>query len=332
MRFILLILLLGSHLLNGATVEQMKKESRHALVIANSVDQGVPEDTNVRSAKKMEVFLHQKGFQVVAAYDQDREALIKTYRKFDRQLPSNGVIAVVYSGCIIAHDGRSWIVPPGMDMDDIAQLKRTAVSLDFLVEKLQRHSPRVTLAFIDGYHFTLINNSTEKRSLLRAFSDIKQTDTFVEYNQGAKPWMFAFVKRRVGERKESVEALARKLRSNGVRTHIAQQEFYFNVPDKIISPEDAAWQQARTAHSVQGYASFVSAFPKSKYISEAKGRIETIREEAARKLMMVEESNVAAENNISIEKNTTDILMLKSVETNSTKDLEIPAQKEPELL
>lgn len=327
MRIILPILLLGFQLLGGVTVEQMKQESRFALVIASSISRGSGlSDTNVRSAQKMEAFLRQKGFKVITAYEQDREELIKTYRKFDRQLPSHGVVAVVYSGNIITHQHRSWIVPPALDMDDLSQLKRIALSLDYLVEKLQRHTPRVMLTFVDGYQYTSGTDNTSKRSLLRIFSDIKHVDLFAAYSHGVNPWMLPYVVKQVGGRETSIEALAAKLQQKGVETLIAQKEFYFNVPDKIISPEDAAWQRARTFNSVESYAAFVRAFPTSKYVPLADERVETMQAETKKMQLFLDDANMSAESNMTVEtngtaeKNTTELPKVENIDSNNTSD------------
>jgi len=278
MRIFFLFLFLGASLLFSATVEQMKSEKRYALVIANGLVTETGDDKAVASAQALASFLKSKGFKTVTAFNLDRGELIKTFRSFDKELTPNAVITLVYSGRMVVHDAQAWILPARMKLEGLPQLRLSAVSFDFLLQKLQRHTPRVSIGLIDAFAYGGKPNTTDGELILDAIKDVKEADSLVRWNgKAASSPLFGHVAGDVGNGHDDMDSLADKLSKAGVHSRIAAADFYFNVPAKLLTPADKAWQRAETKNSIVGYEAFLIAYPDSAYTQTATGRINTLK-------------------------------------------------------
>jgi len=282
MRYLLLLLVVGNILLFSATVEQMKNEKRYAFIIANGLVSETADDKAVASAKTLESFFKAKGFETVTAYNLDRAELIKTFRAFEKQVEPNGVIALVFSGRIVSYTGQSWMLPAAMNLEALNQLRLSAVSFNFLLTKLQSHSPRIMLGLIDGYYYGVKKNSTSADTILSSMSSIKEAGLLIKWNDTAKSSsFFPTFEKTVGNAEDDIAEIADKMARAGVYQRISEDDFYFNVPSKIMTPADKAWQRAAAKNSVVGYEAFLIAFPDSKYKQTATDRIAALNTKAS---------------------------------------------------
>ncbi|WP_345969828.1 SUMF1/EgtB/PvdO family nonheme iron enzyme [Sulfurimonas sp. HSL1-6] len=278
MRTIFFFLFLGVSLLFSATVEQMKSEKRYALVIANGLTTETNDDRAVSSAQALASFLKSKGFTTVTAFNLDRAELIKTFRSFDKGITPNAVITLVYSGRMVVHDSQAWMMPARMKLEGLPQLRLSAVSFDFLLQKLQRHTPRVSLGVVDAFRYSGKANTTDGELILDAVKDVKEADTLVRWNgKSVSSPLFGHLMQTVGKGHDDMDALADKLSKAGVHSRIAAADFYFNVPAKLLTPADKAWQRAEAKNSVVGYEAFLIAYPESVYNQTAANRINALK-------------------------------------------------------
>ncbi len=283
MRFLILVLMMSVSLLFAATVEQMKSEKRYALVIANGLVSETTEDKAVASAQALVSFLKSKGFKTVTAFNLDRGELIKTFRTFDREVSPDAVVMIVYSGRMIVHDAQAWILPAGMKLEGLPQLRLAAVSFDFLLQKLQRHTPRVSLGVVDAFRYGSTPNTTDAEHILEATRDVKEADRLVHWNGStASSPFFGQLIRTAGNGHDDMDGLADKLSKAGVNCRIAAADFYFNVPTELQMPVDKAWQRAEAKNSAVGYEAFLIAFPDSAYKQSAISRIDALQAKAKR--------------------------------------------------
>ena len=274
MRFLFLLLTLGNILLFSATVEQMKGEKRYAFIIANGVVSETGDDKVVVSAKGLEAFLKSKGFQTVAAYNLDRADLIKTFRAFDKKIEPNAVIVLAYGGRAVTYDGQTWMLPAAMNLEGLDQLRLAAVSFNFLLTKVQSHRPRITIGLLDGFYYTAAKNETDSARILSSMKGIKDKNLLVQWNGKARSSdFFPRLAKTVGNEEEDIAIVADKLERGGAGQSISEEDFYFNVPSKILTPADKAWQRAANKNTVLSYEAFLIAFPDSKYKQTAQERI-----------------------------------------------------------
>ncbi|MEJ2499666.1 MAG: SUMF1/EgtB/PvdO family nonheme iron enzyme [Campylobacterales bacterium] len=278
MRHIFLFFVLGVALLFSATVEQMKSEKRYAFVVANGLASETEDDKAVASAKEMASFLKAKGFDTVTAYNLDRADLIKTFRSFDRKISPNSVVALVYSGRMVTYNSQAWLLPAAMELESVEQLRLAAVSFDFLLMKLQRRSPRVTLGVVDAYRYDGKKNTTNGDRILAVLKGVKESNVLVKWNGGADhSTFFRRLTRSVGSNKDDMDAVAETLAKSGAKYRIAEADFYFNVPNRLLTRADKAWQRAEAKNSIVGYEAFLIAFPNSGYKKTAEKRIAGLR-------------------------------------------------------
>jgi len=285
MRFLFFFLVIGIALLNAATVEQMKSEKRFAFVIANGRGSDPANDPAVASAKALASFFETKGFETVTAYNMDRAELIKTFRTFEKELKPDAVVALAYSGRMIAHGSQAWILPARMQLESLEQLRLSAVSYDFLLRKLQRQVPRVILGFVDAYRFADKPNTTDGGLILKATGRVEASDVFVRWNgDAARSPFFGRLIKHAGGTSDDMEGLAEALAGDGVHARISEAAFYFNVPARVLTPADKAWHRAELQNSVVGYEAFAIAFPDSAFKPAALKRIEALKakQEAAK--------------------------------------------------
>lgn len=284
MRLFLAFFLLASSWLFSATVEQMKQEPRHVFIVANGLQNEMDEDKLVQSAKKAERYFASKGFKITIAYNLDRAELIKRFRAFDKSVRQNGVVAVVYAGRLITYNSQTWVLPADLKLESLDQLRLSAVSLNFILNKLQRHSPRVTFAVVDGYRYTGKENKTDAKRIVTSLAGVKETDSLVHWSKGMRDsGMLRLLVKQAGRSTESIESIAKGLSKSGVLSRVAVPDFYFNVPSSILSPLDKAWKRAEAKNSIVGYEAFLIAFPDSKYKQTAIDRIDVFnaRQKAA---------------------------------------------------
>lgn len=275
MKIVSLIFLMLTTSLLAVSVDELKQEPRNVFIIANGVQSETEDDKVIRSAKQLERYMASKGFEVTTAYNQSRADLIKTFRAFDKRVKRGGVISLVYAGRVITHDAQTWMLPAEMELEGVNQLRLSAVSLNFILNKLQRHSPRMTLAVIDGYRYTGKKNDTDASRILASLADIKETDILVHWSKEVNDsGMLRLLAKRAGNSTESIGTLAKGLSKNGIVSRIDVPDFYFNVPSSILSPLDKAWKRAEAKNSIVGYEAFLIAFPDSKYKQTAIDRIE----------------------------------------------------------
>ncbi len=280
MRYIMLLLVTAMTVFSAVSVKEMKKEKRYALLIANGLQAETDTDAAVKAAKRMETFLKQKHFKVTTAFNLNRSDLIKTFRKFDNQIDPNSVVAIVYSGRIIVDDDQSWLLPASLELESLRQLRLGAVSLNLLLGKLERHSPRLSLSLLDGYRYRDVKNGTSAERISAALRIFKSNDLLLHWSKGDRYSGFFDRMIRAAERsKEDIETIAKRLEHTGVLSSIAVAEFYFNIPDRILSDVDKAWARAETKNSIVGYEAFLIAFPESPYKQRAIDRIETLNRE-----------------------------------------------------
>ena len=274
MRFLFLFFTLGSALLFSATVAQMKNEKRYAFVIANGVTSETGEDKVVAAAMDMESFLKTKGFETASAYNLDRAALIKKFRTFEKKLEPNAAVVLVYGGRVVTYDGQTWMLPAAMNLEGLNQLRLAAVSFNFLLTKAQTHRPRITIGLIDAYAYSATKNETDAEQMISSMKGIKEKDILVQWNGKTQSSdFFARMVKTVGNEEDDIVVIAEKMEGTGTGQAIAQEDFYFNVPNTIMTPTDKAWQRAEKKNTPVSYEAFLIAFPDSKYKKTAEERI-----------------------------------------------------------
>lgn len=293
MRFFVWVVLVST-VLFSASVEQMKQEKRYAFIVANGLKSETDSDSAVVSAKKLQSYMESKGFQTVTVYNQTRADLIKSFRSFDRNIQPHSVIAVVYSGRTVTYDGQTWLLPAAMDLESLNQLRLSAVSLNFLLDKFRRHSPRVVMGIMDVHRYSGHPNDTDGATILASLKTMKETDLLLHFDAAnTASSFFPSMVVAIGNKVESLATIAGKLGRNGALSRVSDEAFYFNVPNKLLSDVDKAWNRAVEKNSVVGYEAFLIAFPESNYKQTAINRIDGMNAKRTSAVAAVQNKNAA---------------------------------------
>ncbi len=277
MRILILTLFLTLSLFSSVTLNDMKHEKRYAFIISNGVDKENFNDPNIKSTKKFEQFLKSKKFTTFTAYNLKRSSLIKAFRKFDKSVTPNSIVMIVYSGKIVTLNQQNWIIPAASDIESLKQLRLGGVSLNFMLTKLQGHAPRAVLTIVDGYVYKTHKNSTSASSIKRELDRIDRLNQIVLWSGSHKSsTLFSSLSKIISNKPVDFKSVASYMERYKAKSSVKISAFYFNLPKKLITVEDRAWQRAVSKNTVIGFEAFLVAYPDSQYKEKAVSHINNI--------------------------------------------------------
>ena len=277
MHILLLTLFLTLSLFSSVTLNDMESEKRYAFVISNGVDKENFNDLNIKNTKKFEKFLKSKKFTTFSAYNLKRSSLIKAFRKFDKSIAPNSIVMIVYSGQMVTLNQQNWMIPANSDIESLKQLRLGGVSLNFMLTKLQRHSPRAILTTVDGYAYKTHKNSTSASSIKRELDGINRLNQIVLWSGSKKSSsLFSNLSKTISNKTIDFNSVASYMNRYKAKNSVKISTFYFNLPKKLVTAEDRAWQRAVAKRTVVGFEAFLVAYPDSQYKEEAVGNINNI--------------------------------------------------------
>ena len=277
MRILLLTLFFTLSLYSSITLNDMKSEHRYAFIISNGVDKENSNDSNIKNTKKFEQFLKSKKFTIFSAYNLKRSSLIKMFRKFDKSIKPNSIVMIVYSGKMVTLNQQNWMIPAASDIESLKQLRLGGVSLNFMLTKIQRHSPRAILTTVDAYAYTRHKNSTSDISIMKALENINRLNQIVLWSGNKKSsTLFHNLNKTISTKPIDFQSIASYMKRYKAKSSVSVSTFYFNFPKKLVTAEDRAWKHANSKKTVVGLEAFLIAYPDSQYKEEAVGSINTI--------------------------------------------------------
>ena len=284
MHILILTLFLTLSLFSSVTLNDMKSEKRYAFIISNGVDKENFNDANIKSTKKFEQFLRSKKFTTFSAYNLKRSSLVKAFRKFDKSITPNSIVMIVYSGKIVTLNQQNWIIPAASDIESLKQLRLGGVSLNFMLTKLQRHSPRVILTTVDGYAYKTHKNSTSTSSIKRELGGMNRLNQIVLWSGSKKSsTLFSNLSKTISKKPIDFKSVASYMNRYKAKNSVKISAFYFNLPKKLVTAEDRAWKRAVGKKTVVGFEAFLVAYPDSQYKEKAVGKINDIYTKAKSK-------------------------------------------------
>lgn len=125
---------------------------RVALVIGNGAYRHASALTNpANDARAIARSLAALGFEVVAGYDLDAEAMLRTIERFETVLADAEAGLIYYAGHGIGVDGVNYLLPIDAKLETRAALKREAISADWLLnDVMEGGDERVTILMLDA--------------------------------------------------------------------------------------------------------------------------------------------------------------------------------------
>jgi len=140
---------------NGASGQTSNaKERRLALVIGNSnyeTVKGLPNPAN--DAKAVAQLLNTAGFEVVMAFDLDRDTLLKVVGEFSARITESGpdsAALVYYAGHGLQVDGENFLVPVDAKIEKETDVVDQTVRLADVMQALETAPSRVRIVILDA--------------------------------------------------------------------------------------------------------------------------------------------------------------------------------------
>ena len=150
LRPILLLLLLLSALFSAEpTLQEMQKEQRIALIIANGDYAAAPLTAAANEGTMMRDFLRQHGFETLYYENADRRTFIKAIREFALQCKPDGVALFYYFGHALQQDGINYLVPFEAPVLDGSRVRYETIDLSNILGKLSKLPSRTAIALLD---------------------------------------------------------------------------------------------------------------------------------------------------------------------------------------
>jgi TPR repeat protein len=146
---------------NPAATIVKPNERRVALVVGNSAYQHAPKLENPKNdAADLSKSLRALGFEVVEGHDLDRKSMENAISQFADKIKTAKLAGFYYAGHGLQVDGRNYLVPVDGRIERAADLNTGAVSLDYVLEQMDKDQ-RVNLVFLDACRDNPLFNSID---------------------------------------------------------------------------------------------------------------------------------------------------------------------------
>ena len=124
---------------------------RLALVIGNSNYPGNQTLKNpVNDANLMLSTLQKLGFTVITRIEADEQSMEEAIREFSRKLPYYNVALFYYAGHGVQVDGTNYLIPTDAVLDEKADCKYEAISVDFIIEEFEEYPNNTNIVILDA--------------------------------------------------------------------------------------------------------------------------------------------------------------------------------------
>ncbi|MDX1295812.1 MAG: caspase family protein [Sulfurimonadaceae bacterium] len=129
--------------------EQMKREQRVALVVANGDYENRPLSQASKSGAKVRAFLEASGFKVIYHEDIDRRAFAKALRTFSGAIRPNGVALFYYFGHGTSQNRKNYLIPLEHTIYDASHIRQRSIALDSIIKSMQKRQARLNIVILD---------------------------------------------------------------------------------------------------------------------------------------------------------------------------------------
>lgn len=167
----------------------MNKISKEALVIGNNDYIINPLTTPINDAKDITVFLNENGFSVTPEYNLTYQKFYAIIDEFGEKTKNANVRFFYYSGHGINYQGKNYLVPIDVELNDISEFRR-CVDLEDVLYKLQLNKSATNIIILDSCNANPTNFQFKGSSDITGFSSVQiPNGTIIGY--AAKAGTFA---------------------------------------------------------------------------------------------------------------------------------------------
>lgn len=298
------IVALCAVLLFGA-IDDARAERRIALVVGNA-HYGNPSlalSNPKNDAEDVAAALRSVGFEVLQAVDANKRDMDLAMAKFARQATDSDAALFFYAGHALQYQGRNYLIPTDAEVEDEISLRYQLMPIDDVRAALDR-ATGVKVMILDACRNNPIVESIRRRAsgetrnvgnATRGLARIDKTQGMViAYSTAAdevaadgrgrnSPFTRAFLKR-IKEPGLEIEQLFRRVAADvnsetGGRqrpeTYVSLlSDYYLNQTDRI------AFDDVKEATDPAALRDFITKFPSSSFVTDARYRIQRIELQA----------------------------------------------------
>lgn len=286
MRFLFSLLLLFSFLEAAQTsLATMKSEKRVAYIIGNGDYDEAPIDSATDHAMKMKTFLEKHNFQVTYKEDASKRDIIKGLRSFNSNMKQDGIALFYYVGHAVQVRDKNYLIPVEASIESDHHVLYEAIELDAILAKMRSAGNRLNIVMLDSSHKNPFGD--RYRAKKKGLAKLKREGnldviTSTAPNRMTKPYPFT---------SKLLSILSAKGISNqeGFRefqkrypqsyNQLSQNNFYFSLPNKLVSKEDKAWKKAVALGSVSAYTAYLAKNPNTKYTKQANTKLTDLKKQ-----------------------------------------------------
>lgn len=168
------LLSLNLYIQSQPSVGEARPERRLALVVGNGEYQQMGRLPNpVNDATDIAAALRTLGFQVTILLNATRREMEETLRRFRLEIRSDDVSLFYFAGHGIQIDGQNYLIPVDASIHREADVKYSAVPMNWVLETMQDAGNRVTIIILDACRNNPVTRSW--RSGLRGLAVVQAT-------------------------------------------------------------------------------------------------------------------------------------------------------------
>ncbi len=285
-RYLFCLLLFFSFLQAAETsLKSMQNEKRVAFIVGNGDYEEAPLKTAVDDAMKMKTFLQKHNFQVTYIEDASKRDIIKGLRTFNSNMKQNGIALFYFTGHSVQVRDKNYLIPVEAAIESDHHVLYEAIELDAILEKMNTNANRLNIVMLDASHESPFGNRFRaKKKGLAKIKTQKNMDIVFSCapNTTIKPYPFTSqllsVLTTKGISNEEGFKEFKKLHSHSY-IQLSDENFYFNLPDKLISKEQKLWQKTLAMNSIAAYTAYLSKNPDSTFSSEANANLQELKKQ-----------------------------------------------------
>ncbi len=288
MKFILrffLIFLLSYTFLNADTIslKTMQNEKRVAFVIGNGEYEDFPVEMATRDADIMKTFLEEHNFEVIYAENASKREIIKGIRAFNSSMQEDGIALFYFTGHTIQVKGQNYLIPVEASIENDYHVLYEAIELDAILKKMKKTGNRLNIVIINAANQNAYAEKFRvKKKGLAKIQTSKNLDLILSTapNKALKDYPFTtklvpILSLKGTSNKEALKQFQERYKQPYVK--LSDQNFYFNLPDKLESKEEKLWRETLALGSTAAYASFLASFPKSEHAGQASTTLDALK-------------------------------------------------------
>jgi len=276
MRYIFTLLFLVSCVYSSKlSVEVLRNESRTAFIIGNGDYDESPIKEAISSAQKVQAFLDKYDFQTTYIENASKRKIIKGLRQFNSNMKPHGIALFYFAGHVVQIREKNYLIPLDTSVDSDYHVLYEAIALDAILDKMEKMNNRLNIIIIDSaYENPFGDNFRAKKAGVAILQKQDNMDIVFSARPDTVVKPYPFIEKLLpllsvkgNSNKEALKTFSK--RYTQVYTKFSNQDFYFNIPNILLSKEEKLWRKTLKLNSILAYTTYIKNYPRGKYTRQA---------------------------------------------------------------